>query len=229
MKTSEHGIQFIASFEGFRAKAYQDSGGVLTVGYGHTGTDVHIGLVITHDRALALLAKDVMSAERDVSAAIGKLRWKFSQHAFDALVSFVFNCGAGTLDPSRSLGRALRRGLGFVPAAMALYVKDAQGHTLLGLKRRRDAEGVLFVTRESPGSWLTRNELNMVRRFDTLRALSKPTRAERAELTELTATMTRQRKLIWRTAQPKGQGGDGRGWDYRDRRRRYNSLLARTT
>lgn len=226
MKLSAHGIEFIASFEGFRAKAYKPvaSERFWTIGYGHYGADVREGEVISHERGLELLAKDVAVAERAVNAAIAKLRWKFTQNAFDALVSFVFNCGPGTLATSKSLGGALRRGLRAVPAAMALYVKDASGHTLLGLKRRRDAEGKLFVTRETAASWLTRDELKRVREFDALRAKAHPTEADRLRSAELAAWMTAARKRIWHAATEKGS----RGWDYRDRRQRYNSLLSRT-
>lgn len=230
MKASATGINFITGFEGFRADAYRDSGGVLTIGYGHTGRDVREGLTITHERALALLAKDVVWAEDAVNKAMAKLAGsrKFSQNAFDALVSFVFNCGAGTLETDRSVGAAIRKGNRYVPAAMALFVKDAAGHVLAGLVRRRRAEGELFATRSSPTEWLTAVELRRVRRLDALHKLDKPTAKERTEIATLVAQLTEQRKRIWHGAQPKTHGGDGRGWEYRDRRRRYNSLLSRT-
>ena len=40
--------------------------------------------------------------------------------------------------------------------------------------------------------------------------------------------MKAQRKRVWRAAQSSGDGGDGRGWDYANRRARYRSLLSRT-
>ena len=40
--------------------------------------------------------------------------------------------------------------------------------------------------------------------------------------------MTLQRKRIWKAAQPQAHGGDGKGWT-RIRKRRYASLIARTT
>jgi len=45
----------------------------------------------------------------------------------------------------------------------------------------------------------------------------------------LRRVMTEQRKRIWRAAQPKRQGGDGRGWSFSNRQRRYQSLRARST
>ena len=47
--------------------AYRDSGGVLTIGWGHTGSDVFEGQVITEQQAETLYKKDVKEkAERFV-------------------------------------------------------------------------------------------------------------------------------------------------------------------
>src|SRR4051794_17464741 len=122
MTTSSHGVEFIASFEGFVDHPYRDSGGVWTIGYGHTGAGTSSMGRITHAQGLELLARDVRSAERAVDA----LPQRLTQPQFDALVSIVFNCGPGILAPSRSLGRALREhGTRGVPAAMKLYTHDA--------------------------------------------------------------------------------------------------------
>ena len=108
MRCSAHGVEFIAAYEGFVNHPYRDSGGVWTIGYGHTGPGVASMGTISRARGLELLARDVGSAEHAVNA----LGLAFTQNQFDALVSFVFNCGPGTLEPSRSLGQALRqRGL----------------------------------------------------------------------------------------------------------------------
>ena len=37
MKISESGKKLIKDFEGLRLKAYKDSAGIMTIGYGHTG------------------------------------------------------------------------------------------------------------------------------------------------------------------------------------------------
>ena len=37
MKPSQACVDFVKQFEGFSAHAYKDGGGVLTIGYGHTG------------------------------------------------------------------------------------------------------------------------------------------------------------------------------------------------
>jgi lysozyme len=227
MRTSKHGVEFIAGYEGFVDHPYRDSGGVVTIGYGHTGPGTGSMGRITRAHGLELLAQDVRSAEDAVNA----LGLDLTQNQFDALVSFVFNCGPGTLDPSRSLGQALRQGgMKGVPAAMALYTHDAAGHALAGLVKRRSAEGAMFghPGPSVAGSWLTPKELKRCREVDKLRKVAKRTPAQERRLGRLIGLLTAQRKLIWQKAQPQPRG-DGRGWDHRDRRQRYHSLLARTT
>ena len=46
MRTSQTGIDLLKFFEGCELKAYQDSVGVWTIGYGHT-KDVKSGMEIT--------------------------------------------------------------------------------------------------------------------------------------------------------------------------------------
>jgi lysozyme len=228
-------VEFIAAYEGFVNHPYRDSGGVWTIGYGHTGPGVASMGTITRARGLELLADDVRSAE----SAVNALGLAFTQGQFDAVVSFVFNCGPGTLEPSRSLGQALRqRGMRGVPQAMALYT-HAGGQVLAGLVKRRAAEGAMFSHPGVMGSaagesapsgaalWLTDKELKRCRELDKLRRMAARTPAQERRIDRLVGVLTRQRKLIWKRAQPQPRG-DGRGWEYRDRRQRYHSLLART-
>jgi lysozyme len=234
MRASTHGVEFIAGYEGFRDRPYRDSGGVWTIGYGHTGPGVQSMGTITRARGLELLAGDVRSAEHAVNA----LGLAFTQGQFDALVSFVFNCGAGTLEPSRSLGHALRqRGMRGVPQAMALYTRDAHKQVLAGLVKRRAAEGALFAhpgtsaaaasgaAASTAATWLTPKELKRCRELDELRKVAARTPAQERRIGRLVGVLIAQRKLIWQRAQPRG---DGQGWEYRHRRQRYHSLLART-
>jgi len=65
-----------------------------------------------------------------------------------------------------------------------------------------------------------------VTRYD---ALVDGGKGDSSEAGELRATMLRQRKTIWRLAQPAAKGGDGNGWRFRHRIERYRLLLARTS
>jgi lysozyme len=227
MRISRHGIEFIASFEGFVDHPYQDTGGVWTIGYGHTGPGVSGMGKISHDKALDLLAGDA----RGVEAALDALPVTLNQNQYDAVGSAVFNCGAGILAASRSLGQALRQnGMAGVPAALALYTRDAHGNVLAGLVRRRKAEAGLFVkpVHDGPASWLTPVELRRCRELDELRKTPQPTADQQHRIASLMRALTNQRKRIWRAAQDP-PAGDGRGWEFGHRQQRYQSLRARTT
>src|SRR5690242_4450329 len=54
MRTSKQGIEFIKRHEGLRLTAYDDGGGVFTIGYGST-RGVRKGMVITEGQAEARL------------------------------------------------------------------------------------------------------------------------------------------------------------------------------
>ena len=58
LSMSDKGIRMLEGFEGLRLNAYQDSGGVWTIGYGHTG-NVHPGDHITQQQAEQYLRQDI--------------------------------------------------------------------------------------------------------------------------------------------------------------------------
>jgi len=100
MKTSSSGIDFIANHEGLRLVAYQDIAGYWTIGYGHKivpGEDYLFGAPITQVQAKELLAGDLATAENAVNSDIYV---DLEQNQFDALVSLVFNIGAGAFGGS---------------------------------------------------------------------------------------------------------------------------------
>src|SRR5690349_12958929 len=97
MKISKKGLDLIKSFEGLELKAYEDSVGVLTIGYGSTGSHVKQGMVITKEQAEELLKRDVSRFERGVNDLV---KVPLTQNQFDALVSFSFNIGLGNLKSS---------------------------------------------------------------------------------------------------------------------------------
>lgn len=90
MKTSDQGLDLIIEREGARPDAYLDSRGIPTIGIGHTGPEVHMGLHWDATRIKAVFAHDIERFERAVDAAVTR---ELKQHQFDALVSFAFNIG----------------------------------------------------------------------------------------------------------------------------------------
>ena len=89
MNISQDGIDFIKKWEGLRLEAYQDSGGIWTIGYGRI-LEVKKGDKISTVRAEGFLREDILKAERCVSLEVTK---KITQKQFDAMVSFTFNLG----------------------------------------------------------------------------------------------------------------------------------------
>jgi lysozyme len=226
MRISQAGLDLISSFEGLALKTYRDPVGVLTIGFGHTGPDVHQGLVITKARAFELLREDTSGAAVQVERLVPR---PLSQGQFDALVSLVFN--AGTAPLTGTLGRKLNAG--DVDGALAEFGRWVKGTvngvlvTFAGLVRRRAAEAALFKSgAHDPQAVLNHNEHDWVTHFDALESDGKGSSPEAHELLD---KMRRQRKTIWRLAQPVAKGGDGKGWEFKHRAERFRILQARTT
>jgi lysozyme len=143
MEVSEEGLELTKSSEGLRLKAYQDTGGVWTIGYGHTN-GVRPGQVITKEVAEQLLELDIQSSVNCVNAHA--LPCTPSQ--FDALVDFVFNVG-----PSQFLSSHLyqyhKTGEYDKAAAEFPKWKYDNGKIIPGLVTRRAKEQALY-TRQEP-------------------------------------------------------------------------------
>jgi lysozyme len=137
---SEKGLALTQQFEGLRLTAYQDSVGVWTIGYGHTGADVHSGLTITQEQASAFLLQDVASAVATVNRLVTVA---LTQNQFDALVDFVFNAGSGSFAGSTLLRELNASKIEAAAAQFSRWVY-AGGKELPGLVKRRNAEADLF-------------------------------------------------------------------------------------
>jgi lysozyme len=141
MTYSKKGLQLTEGFEGCRLKAYQDSKGVWTIGFGHTGRLVVAGLTCTQAQAEEWLASDIAWAASEVSRVV---KVPLTQAEFDALVDFVFNTGAGNFQHSSLL--ALLNHNDHVKAAAEFEKWDKCGGVELpGLLRRRKAEAKEFL------------------------------------------------------------------------------------
>jgi lysozyme len=60
----------IKADEGLRLKAYKDTVGIITIGHGHTGPDVHDGQVITQEQAEELFEGDFQEAITNAKTAV---------------------------------------------------------------------------------------------------------------------------------------------------------------
>lgn len=137
---SSNGLALTKSFEGLRLDAYQDSAGVWTIGYGHTGPDIREGLVWTQERADAELLEDTGLAQACVNKAVTS---EINQNQFDAMVDFTFNAGRGNFVSSTLLGKVNVSDFAGAAAQFALWV-HAGSEVVAGLVSRRKAEAELF-------------------------------------------------------------------------------------
>jgi lysozyme len=140
LSLSDDGLGLIQHFESLRLTAYQDSAGVWTIGWGHTG-NVHPGDRVTRAEADALLRNDVAWAETAVRNAVDV---PLTQGQFDALVSFAFNVGAGAFENSTLLARLNAGDSSGAQDQFGRWIY-AGGEVLPGLVRRRAAEADTFA------------------------------------------------------------------------------------
>ena len=132
------GFELIKEFEGCRLIAYKPvaTEQYYTIGWGHYGPDVKRGMKITQAEADQILKNDLKKYEGYVEKYCSGL--SLNDNQFSALVSFTYNCGAGSLQ-SLVRGRTVEQ----ISSALLLYNK-AGGNVLAGLVRRRKAEQELF-------------------------------------------------------------------------------------
>lgn len=166
--TGEAGKNIVKEFEDLELTAYPDPGSELgqkcaalrlqmrdykkvpgwqgmkgspwTIGWGHTGPEVHEGLTINLSHAEKLLAQDLLSAERSVNRYTEA---ELNQNQFDALVSFVFNCGVGNFSTSTLLKKLNDKDYAGAAKEFERWNKS-KGKVLGGLTRRRKMEAELF-------------------------------------------------------------------------------------
>lgn len=99
MRVSQSGIEHIKKEEGLRLKAYQDSIGKWTIGWGHT-PNVKKGDVISKEQAEAFLKSDISKIEVMLDTA---LKVPVSQNQYDALIGIGINIGVSGLRTSTLL------------------------------------------------------------------------------------------------------------------------------
>jgi lysozyme len=142
-------LDFLQRAESCRLNAYQDSVGVWTIGYGHTGVEVKEGLAISNRRARAWLMADASEAAEQLAKQLDpSVLAELSDHQYAALISFTYNLGAR---PNWTIWKVVNaRAFEQTPAQIVRFdkVRTASGapKTLPGLTHRRAAEVALWNT-----------------------------------------------------------------------------------
>jgi lysozyme len=146
MRISQQGIDLIKQFEGCKLKPYLCPAKKWTVGYGHVlGNGATLAeadnRTFTKEEVDGFLKSDLVRFER------GVLRYctvPLTQFQFDALVSWSYNLGLGTLQRSTMRQKILRQD-GEAASKELLKYDKVGGKAVKGLTRRRQAEYRLFT------------------------------------------------------------------------------------
>ena len=141
MKSSEKIRTFIKNQEGLRLNAYLCPARVWTIGYGHTGSEIVKGLVITKEQAEKYFNNDILIHENNVSRLV---KVPLNQNQFDALVSFEYNVGYGNFSSSTLLKLLNQKKYTLAAEQFGRWVY-ANKKVLPGLVKRRKYERDFFV------------------------------------------------------------------------------------
>lgn len=139
---NQEGFKLLTTFEGCKLRAYDDGGGVWTIGYGHT-KGVAPGMFITQAEAEDYLREDLERFEPYVEEAVSV---DLNDSQFSALVCFCFNVGPGSGGFGGStLLKRLNAGDYQAAANQFPVWNKVDESPWLGLTRRRLAERSLFL------------------------------------------------------------------------------------
>jgi lysozyme len=140
-------VPAIQGFEGTRAQAYRDIGGVLTVCTGHTGPDVVVGKVYSPDQCARLTAQDAQKAADGVLKVSPHLIYHPIQLA--SAVSFSYNVGVGAYSKS-TVATKFNEGDFIGACNYLLNYKYINGQVSQGLLNRRLQEQALCLSTLTP-------------------------------------------------------------------------------
>lgn len=158
MKVSQKCIEMLKHHEGIRQKPYRCPAKLWTIGCGHVMYPEQGKLkledrdkvalrpedfrVFSMEEVNAILRNDLARFERGVAQYVPVA---LTQGEFDALVSFSFNVGLGTLQRSTLRQKLLRGDKEGAMESLMQYCK-AGGKVLRGLENRRKDERALFLS-----------------------------------------------------------------------------------
>lgn len=134
------GIDLVKRFEGCRLVAYQDGNGIWSIGYGHTGPEVHEGMTCTQEQADAWLAAQVDENEGYVRQECPSA----TPAQYAAMTSLCYNIGIGNFRGSSV--RRFHNDSQFAQAADSFKLWNRIGQSVSqGLIARRAAEADLYA------------------------------------------------------------------------------------
>ena len=139
-KLSSTGIALIKVLEGCKLSTYLDTGGVPTIGIGHT--PIKLGTKITQKQADDLLKLDLDKFEKELYKQVKVV---LNQNQIDALIIFMFNIGINAFKNSTLLSLLNKNEFIKASEQFKRWNKDNTGKEVEGLSRRREIERKLFI------------------------------------------------------------------------------------
>lgn len=153
---SEQCIDFVKSFEGFYANKYYDSVGVLTQGYGMTGSEIANLPDETTEETASNMLKDLINKNyaKVIKEDLDNNGVTLSQNQFDALVSFAYNCGTEALLNQSTLYKNVVAGIRDINTIDSNFQawSNGNGQKIEGLYRRRTKEANMFLNADYTGN-----------------------------------------------------------------------------
>lgn len=134
-------LAFTSGNEGTKYTAYPDIGGVWTICTGHTGPEVHKGLVVPKARCDAWLAQDMELANIAIRRCV---TLPLTKYEVAALQDFTFNVGQTAFCRSTLVAK-LNKGDEAGAAAQFYVWTQAGGSYSPGIAARREREAKLFL------------------------------------------------------------------------------------
>lgn len=136
----------IPPFEGVKYAPYYDVAGVLTVCYGHTGSDIKPGKKYSDAECRALLQKDLVPFAKSVERSV---KVPVSEYQKAALITFSYNVGVSAFERSALL-RHLNAGNYQAACDGLRQWVYAGGKKWKGLMNRREVEHEVCTWGEKP-------------------------------------------------------------------------------
>lgn len=155
-RMSNQGRALLTQWEGYKSHVYRDTSDLPTIGVGHLLTEserfgnyvmigiekVPIALGLTDKQIDSLLMQDLAHFESAVTAMVTV---RLTQNQADALISFAFNLGIGTLHTSTLLRELNAGNYADVPTQMRRFT-HSNGVVVPGLVNRREKEISLWLS-----------------------------------------------------------------------------------
>ena len=171
-------LDFVADQEGFSETAYTDAAGVLTAGYGHTGSDVTSSTQVSEPEARRFLVKDIQEARRKakskVNGRFGAGTWEaLPQHSKDMLTDIEFNVRGGLNTFQKFTKAVVTEDWETARKEFKRYYTDTSGEKKPLVKRNKDFFARFLEqagAKQSATTTLTGKRDDLIQRFQDVHA-----------------------------------------------------------